>query len=437
MKTFYRKILHAFNLDRDKEFYHRTEESIISGIHFQGFNLYILICAIFICSLGLDVNSTAVIIGAMLISPIMGPIIGMGFGLGTTNWDLLKTAGRNYLIATLIALATSTIYFIISPLNLEQSELLGRTQPTIYDVLIAFFGGFAGIMGTSAKQKGNVIPGVAIATALMPPLCTAGYGLAALNFSFLFGALYLFIINTVFIAMATFLACKLLKMPTFQTDTVKVKQAYKIGLGIALITFLPAVYLGVNLYKKTRFNSNARHFIDEASQLPDNYLFLSKVNYETKSIELVYGGGSISDSIKAIIIAKKKEYGLEKTAIKIVESFSKPIDNINKGLARVHSEMDEKDIKIEQLILQFDSFKFQMLVSETEREFLDKFVSVQQAKLTNYNEDYTFLISLKDDKKDKKGKLIPYVIKEEDSLQMTQFLRQKLAIESIVLKVLK
>lgn len=437
MNSFYKKILEAFNLDRDKEFNHRTRDSIISGIHFNGFSLYILICAIFICSLGLDINSTAVIIGAMLISPLMGPIIGMGFGLGTTNWDILKSAGRNYLIATLIALLTSTLFFLISPLNLEQSELLGRTQPTIYDVLIAFFGGFAGIMAMATKQKGNVIPGAAIAIALMPPLCTAGYGLASLNSDFLFGALYLYIINTVFIGMATFVACKLLKMPTLQTEPDKVKRAYRIGIAIALITFLPAVYLGVNLHKKTRFNSNVRHFIDEASHLPDNYLFFSKINYDTKSIELVYGGGNISDSIKSSIIAKKKNYGLEDAEIMIVESFSKPIDNIKKGFEQVYNEMDEKDIKMQQIIYQFDSFRFQLIVRETESAFLNEFSTVQRAKLTRIDNKYTFTIVLKEGNKDQKGKTIPFIVKSEDSLRMTGFIRQSLGVESVSLKVLK
>lgn len=227
IKQIIARLKEAFDLRRDKDFLHRIVETIESGIQFRGVNLYILIFAILICSLGLDINSTAVIIGAMLISPLMGPIIGLGFALGTTNWDLLLNAGRNYLIATALALTTSTLYFLLSPLDLEQSELLMRTQPSIYDVLIAFFGGFAGIMATSSKLKGNVIPGVAIATALMPPLCTAGFGLAEMNTTYLFGALYLYIINTVFIGMATFLACRLLRIPVKQTEPENINKAKK------------------------------------------------------------------------------------------------------------------------------------------------------------------------------------------------------------------
>lgn len=194
----------------DREGEAQTVENICSGINFKGSNLWVLIFAIFIASLGLNVNSTAVIIGAMLISPLMGPIMGIGLGLGINDFELIKKAFRNLAIATVFGILTSTFYFLISPLNEARSELLARTTPTIYDVLIAFFGGMAGIVASSTRLKGNVIPGVAIATALMPPLCTAGFGLASGNFSYFFGAFYLYVINSVFIAFATTLGVKLM-----------------------------------------------------------------------------------------------------------------------------------------------------------------------------------------------------------------------------------
>ena len=198
-----------FDPSEDRESEVETIENICKGINFRGSNLWVLIFAIFIASLGLNVNSTAVIIGAMLISPLMGPIMGIGLGLGINDFELIKKAFRNLAIATVFGILTSTFYFLISPLNEARSELLARTTPTIYDVLIAFFGGMAGIVASSTRLKGNVIPGVAIATALMPPLCTAGFGIASGNFSYFFGAFYLYMINSVFIAFATTLRGKI------------------------------------------------------------------------------------------------------------------------------------------------------------------------------------------------------------------------------------
>jgi len=206
-------IFDNFKLNNEKENHQTVIESIDKGVVFKGTNLWILVFAIFIASLGLNINSSAVIIGAMLVSPLMGPIMGLGLGMAINDLSLLRKALSNYLFAAGVGLATSTIYFLLSPINDAHSEILARTTPNIYDVLIAFFGGLAGILATSSKQKGNVIPGVAIATALMPPLCTAGYGLATLQFYYFFGAFYLFLINTVFIALSTLLTLRFLKYP--------------------------------------------------------------------------------------------------------------------------------------------------------------------------------------------------------------------------------
>ena len=178
-QTLWQVIKSYFNVLPDKDGEKYVIKQITNGINFQGSNLWILIFAVFIASLGLNVNSTAVIIGAMLISPLMGPIIGMGLALGIADLDLFKQSIKNYLVSTVISVITATIYFTLSPITDAQSELLARTSPTLYDVLIALFGGGAGFLAMSTKGRNNVVPGVAIATALMPPLCTAGYGLAA------------------------------------------------------------------------------------------------------------------------------------------------------------------------------------------------------------------------------------------------------------------
>jgi uncharacterized hydrophobic protein (TIGR00271 family) len=237
-------IFDNFSLYYEKEKYETVIENINSGVVFKGTNLWILIFAILVASLGLNVNSTAVIIGAMLISPLMGPIMGIGLGIGINDLSLLRKALKNYFFASGTGLATSFVYFLLSPLNEAHSEILARISPNIYDVLIAFFGGFAGIIATASKQKGNVIPGVAIATALMPPLCTAGYGLATLKFNFLLGSLYLFIINTVFIALATFITVRLLKFPGKHLAAENAdRKAHRIIIAVAIITVLPRFIL--------------------------------------------------------------------------------------------------------------------------------------------------------------------------------------------------
>ena len=199
------KILKFINLHSGEENKQKVLETVRSSISFRGSNVWILACAIVVASIGLNVNSTAVVIGAMLISPLMGPIIGAGFGLGMYDFELVKKSLKNLLIATLVGLFVSTMYFFLSPFKETQTELLSRTSPNIYDVLIAFFGGLVGVIAITRVEKGNPIPGVAIATALMPPLCTAGYGMAIGNLKFFFGALFLYNINCVFICISTFL----------------------------------------------------------------------------------------------------------------------------------------------------------------------------------------------------------------------------------------
>ncbi len=197
------KIINRLSLLKEREDFAVVQVNIKKNSLAEGTNLWILFFAILIACLGLNINSSAVVIGAMLISPLIGPIVGIGFGVAINDLKLLKTAFTSYIFATTVGLIASTIYFLISPMHAAHSEILARTTPSIYDVMIASFGGFAGIIAMTSKQKGNVIPGLAIATALMPPLCTAGYGLATAQFNYFLGAFYLYIINSVFIFAAT------------------------------------------------------------------------------------------------------------------------------------------------------------------------------------------------------------------------------------------
>ena len=319
MKNF----LDKFNLSKEREEYQTVIDVINNDLEFRGTRLWILIFAIFVASLGLNVNAPAVVIGAMLISPLMSPIMGIGLGIGTNDMPLLRKAVNNYLVAALAGLGTSTIFFLISPLSEAHSEILARTSPNIYDVLIALFGGLAGIIATSSKQKGNVIPGVAIATALMPPLCTAGYGLATFQWNYFLGAFYLFIINTVFIALATFLMVRFLHFPTNRFVSKELmNRAHRIVWIIVIATLLPSLYLGYNIVMEERFSSNASDFIKYEAQFPNDYLLSKAIDPKEKKISLVFGGKEITQKEINRLKGKMKQYDMDTSSLEIKQGFS-------------------------------------------------------------------------------------------------------------------
>ena len=318
--SLWKSIKGAFNALPNKENETEFIKQISSGVTFSGTNLWVLIFAIFIASLGLNVNSTAVIIGAMLISPLMGPIIGMGLAVGIDDFDLLKRSVRNYLLATVISVITATIYFTLSPLSEAQSELLARTSPTLYDVLIAIFGGAAGILALSTKDKGNVIPGVAIATALMPPLCTAGYGLAVGEMSFFLGAFYLYFINTVFIALSTFIGVRLLRFQrrTF-ADAAALQRVRKYIIAIALITMIPATYMTTQIIRESIQDNNTQQFVKNELSLKGTHIISNKRNDESKTIRIVAVGEPIGEDTIKKAQEKLKEYSLEDYKLVIIQ----------------------------------------------------------------------------------------------------------------------
>ncbi|MBP2690609.1 MAG: DUF389 domain-containing protein [Muribaculaceae bacterium] len=303
-----------------------AEADIREGISFRGTNILILIVAIFIASLGLNVNSTAVIIGAMLISPLMGPIIGIGLAVGIHDFDLMKRSFRNLFMATLFSVATSCIYFLLSPVNEGHSELLARTSPTIYDVFIGFFGGAAGIIAIGSRSKGNVIPGVAIATALMPPLCTVGYGLATLQLSYILGALYLFFINSVFIACATTVGVKLMKyQPKDFSNPLRARRVRDTVYTIAILTMIPAVYLTYRMYQESTFKTNCERFVDEQFDFDGTQVLHSvsnfKNNQRTLTVSLV-GKVLPQDSLLLAMTDKLPQYHLAGTKLRIIQGDS-------------------------------------------------------------------------------------------------------------------
>jgi uncharacterized hydrophobic protein (TIGR00271 family) len=307
-----------FNLHGDAASPDESIESFKRNVDFKGTNLWILIFAIFIASIGLNVNSTAVIIGAMLISPLMGPIMGFGLGISINDFQLVKRALRNLAVAVFISICTSTLYFWLSPLSDAQSELLARTSPNLYDVLIAFFGGLAGVVAGTRKEKSNVIPGVAIATALMPPLCTAGYGIASGQWSYFLGAFYLFIINSVFISLSVLLIVRFLNFPrvSYINDRERVRVRNYIWI-VTLLTLLPSIYFAYRQVQKNIYQKNAQRFVDTEMQFNEATLLRQKIDADLRTLELVYVGIIVPDSI---IEARKLElpkYQLNGTNIRI------------------------------------------------------------------------------------------------------------------------
>lgn len=337
------KVRNHFNLMADREDEQQVIDDISRNAVFNGANVWVLIFAIFVASLGLNVNSTAVIIGAMLISPLMGPIIGMGLAVGINDLDLLKRSFRNYAVATVVSVVTATIYFIFTPYKEVQSELLARTSPTLYDVMIAFFGGAAGIVALCTKGKGgNVIPGVAIATALMPPLCTAGFGLATGRWLFFLGAFYLFFINTVFIALATTLGVRLMKFHrhVFQT-TERGRHAKKVLLTIVVLTMIPAAVMTWQIVKNELLNKHVKEFVTTELQQKGTMILKTDLNKDEQLLRVVAIGKKISEAQQKEARKRMPHYGLEKFQLRIIqEAQTDSMSHLNSELAQVSSHLE-------------------------------------------------------------------------------------------------
>lgn len=363
--TLYRQIktylTRHFDVRQEKEDEIETIESLKKGVEFRGTNLWVLIFAVFLASLGLNTNSTAVIIGAMLISPLMGPIMGFGLGLGITDFDLVKRSLRHYLTATAFSVATSTTFFLISPISEAQSELLARTSPSIYDVLIAFFGGLAGIVASSTKSKGNVIPGVAIATALMPPLCTAGFGLASGNLSYFFGAFYLYFINTVFISVATYIVVRILKYPRKSfIDKKREKTVRRYMTIIVICTIVPSIYLSYRVFEATLFDQQVRKFINEELHFPNTQILSRSVTNtgDKKEIKVVLIGQTIPDIMISTARLKMSNYGLKDIDLIVQQGFGNEEVDINELKTMLMKDLykNSEDL-LEAQAIQIDSLK--------------------------------------------------------------------------------
>lgn len=317
-------------------------ERIKGAIWFKGPNVWILAFAIVLASVGLNVNSTAVIIGAMLVSPLMGPIIGTGLALGTNDLDLLKSAAKNLLVMVLISLAASTLFFIISPLDLvNPTELEARTSPTIYDVMIALFGGLAGILENSRKERGTVLSGVAIATALMPPLCTAGYGLAHLDMHFFLGALYLFIINSVFIALATYLMVKYLRFRTVTgINETTAKKRNNLITAVLVIVLVPSIWSAVNLIRENNFERNVKAFVQE-NRIVAKRTYITDYTVQKRDVQLSISGEPLTEDLRTSLLDKASKYHIKPSHISIAEhTFGMSQSEMDNLLEEIYTRTD-------------------------------------------------------------------------------------------------
>ncbi|XOV68291.1 MAG: DUF389 domain-containing protein [Fluviicola sp.] len=322
-------------------------DAIEKGIVFRGTNLWILVFAILVASVGLNMNSPAVIIGAMLISPLMGPINGVGYSVATYNFELLKRSLKNLAFAASTGLIASTLYFLVTPVHGEASELLARTSPTIYDVMIATFGGLAGIVAISSKNKGNVIPGVAIATALMPPLCTAGFGIASGNVNYFAGAMFLFLINSVFIALSAMVVSQLLKLPkkSFLLSREIKNKNIVIGIVVAL-TVLPSFYLGVTLVQKEKFQEAAEKYVSKVGVWQGNYLLKSEINADERKITLTYAGNEIDKASEKELKDRAGDFGMEDYKVVVIQGLKLSQQGL---IQRSNEQLSAKDNEINRL----------------------------------------------------------------------------------------
>lgn len=358
VRAFLREYL---DLRKDKDDERTTVESIRKGVEFKGANLWILIFAIFIASLGLNVNSTAVIIGAMLISPLMGPIMGVGLSVGLNDFELMKRSLKSYLITTLFSVTTATLFFLVSPVAEGQSELLARTSPTIYDVLIALVGGLAGVVALSTREKGNVIPGVAIATALMPPLCTAGYGLATGNVVYFLGAFYLYFINSVFISLATYAGVRLMHFQKKEfVDKAREKRVRQSIVLIVVLTMCPAIYLTVGIIRNMLFESAANRFVNEQLAFENTQVLSRKIESggNGREIRVVLVGEEVPEASIAIARGKMKDYKLDDARLVVLQGMNSAGVDLSSIRAMVMEDFyRNSEARLQQQAAQIDSLQ--------------------------------------------------------------------------------
>jgi Predicted membrane protein len=421
--------------------------NIRSNIYFRGPNVFILACAIVIASVGLNLNSIPVIIGAMLISPVMGPILGFGLGLGTNDTVLVKDSLKNFLVMVLISILSSTLFYLLSPLQLEhQTELLARTNPTLYDAFIALFGGFAGILENSRKEKGGtVIPGVAIATALMPPLCTVGYGIANLEWRFIVGAFYLFLINTVFISLATFVTVKYLHFPTPQGKEEALRRRSARWIAVIMVVMLvPSIWSAVQMIQDNNFAINAQRLVHDNTNLGKSYIYDYRTDVEANppTLELFLAGEKMDSATRERLFLDAEQSGITRSQIIIREDAAFQNEIMTESEI-IRNLLDSHDREVAQLQTQVDSlstsiefYKAQQLPSVLiTREIAAQYAGVEEVILTRGER-----IQTGDGKSDAAVVAIVRTaagLKDTERERIEQWLRVRLGVEDVTVIVRK
>ena len=415
-------------------------KSIRSNVSFRGPNVWILAFSIIIASVGLNVNSTAVIIGAMLISPLMGPIIGIGLGLGVNDTKLIKVGLKNLIVMVSISLIASTLYFLLTPLKLANpTELLARTNPTIYDVIIALFGGAAGLLEISRKDKGTVLSGVAIATALMPPLCTAGYGLASGTFKYFLGALMLFIINGVFIIIATYVMSKLLGFQEYEFQDQKIaKRTRTLVTIVVLLVAVPSILSAVKMIQSNTFQQNASSFVADNRMLSSGYIYDYEVDtHKGGRISLYIAGSMLDEADKEKLKASAKEHGIDPDRIsffehQIVPGEDQSADRLVKDIyERTDSEISKREAEIRVLENELTKYRQQEIpYLQISRELSSQFPQVKDLYISRGADINTDSLAMQD------CILVvarpERVLDDESKQKMTDFLKVRLNDSTVV-----
>lgn len=362
-------IARALDLGADQAEPAAIDATLRGGARFRGANLWLLGCATVIASVGLNVNSAAVIIGAMLISPLMGPIMAVGYGAAVNDVPLIRTAARELALAVAFSLCASTVYFLVTPLSEARAELLARTTPTIWDVAIAMFGGFAGMLGATRRERSNVLPGVAIATALMPPLCTAGFGLATRQWTFVLGAFYLFSINSVFIATATMVVARLANLPEVSAvDERSRSRTRRAIVAVVVATSVPSVWLAADLVRQEVFQSRAERFLADAFPAGAALVPVAReIDPRTRTLRVTVVGPPVGDDVRSALAATLPAAGLDGAALQIVEAGREELDVA--GLrASLASELQQHTLlALEQKSREIEALRLQLSKRDDER----------------------------------------------------------------------
>lgn len=414
--------------------------SIRSNVAFRGPNVWILAFSIIIASVGLNVNSTAVIIGAMLISPLMGPIIGIGLGLGVNDTKLIRVGLKNLLVMVGISLMASFLYFLMTPLKLANpTELLSRTNPTIYDVIIALFGGAAGLLEISRKEKGTVLSGVAIATALMPPLCTAGYGLASGHISYFFGALMLFIINGVFIIIATYLMSKILGFPEYEfLDAKQARRTRSLVTLVFVLVTIPSILSAITMIRSNKFAQDAERFVSENRMLDSGYIYDYDIDtHKGGKISLYIAGNMLDENEKSRLRLSAKDHGIDPERVEFYAHQIAPNENgsadklVRDIYARTDSEIGKRDAQIRMLEMELSKYKQKEIpYTQISREIVSQYPQVKEIYISRGADVTTDSLYSKD--------CILVVAKtqralgDEAKLRMTEFLKARLNDTTVV-----